>query len=355
MTDWYIDQMKRKAYDSEPIPSSFDRKLYRGSNRDYSFLIEKTKDSILLSDLIKFISLEDERAKVELNSGQFVNYYPSNQIIIPINKEEIIKNKVVSPKFYDSIVPAMQFKIKGQALYKNRLMMLDIVNENNWKRPIYFTGGSFGEDDYIWMKDYLQLDGMCYKLVPIKTSNGKESPNPLEMGYLDSDKMFDIVMKWDWGNSGNPKMYHDPETRKNGITYRTNLARLMETLINEGKKDKAEKIIELAMAKMPVDLFEYYTLVEPFAQGYYEIGKKEKARTILKQLILKYQEELTYFSGFKPSEQREMAVDIVTDIERYRGLLEIMQISNDLEFYNQEKVKFNNFNKMFELFGRKAE
>ena len=72
-------------------------------------------------------------------------------------------------------------------------------------------------------------------------------------------------------------------------------------------------------------------------------------------MIVKYQEELTYFSGFKLSEQREMAVDIVTDIERYRGLLEIMQISNDLEFYNQEKVKFNNFNKMFELFRREAE
>ena len=355
MTDWYIDQMKRKAYDSEPIPSSFDRNLYRGSNRDYSFLIEKTKDTILLSDLIKFISLEDERAKVELRSGQFVNYYPSDQIIIPINKEDIIKNKVVSPKFYDSIVPAMQFKIKGQALYKNRLMMLDIVNENNWKRPIYFTGGSFGEDDYIWMKDYLQLDGMCYKLVPVKTSNGKESPNPLEMGYLDSDKMFDIVMKWDWGNSGNPEMYHDPETRKNGITYRTNLARLMETLINEGKNDKAEKIIELAMTKMPIDYFEYYTLVEPFAQGYYEIGKKDKARAILKQLITKYQEELTFFSGLKSNEQIKMATDIVTDIERYRGLLEIMQISDDLEFYNQEKVKFNNFNKMFAHFKRKSE
>ncbi len=355
MTDWYIDQMKRKAYDSDPIPSSFDRNLYRGSNRDYSFLIEKTTDSITLSDLIKFTSLEDDRAKVELRNGRFVNYYPSNKIIIPINKEEIIKKKVVSPKFYDSIVPAIQFTIKGEALYKNRLMMLDIVNENNWKRPIYFTGGSFGEDDYIWMKDYLQLDGMCYKLVPVKTSSGKEGPNPLEMGYLDSDKMYNIVMKWDWGNSGNPKMYHDPETRKNGITYRTNLARLMETLINEGKNDKAEKIIELAMAKMPIDYFEYYTLVEPFAQGYYELGKKDKARAILKQLITKYQEELTYFKGLKSSEQRSMAVDIVTDIERYRGLLEIMQISDDLEFYNQEKVKFNNFNKMFELFGRKAE
>jgi hypothetical protein len=234
-------------------------------------------------------------------------------------------------------------------------MMLDIVNENNWERPIYFTGGSFGEDDYLWMKDYLQLDGMCYKLVPVKTSSGKEGPNPLEMGYLDSEKMYNIVMKWDWGNSGNPKMYHDPETRKNGITYRTNLARLMETLINEGKNDKAEKVIELAMTKMPIEYFEYYTLVEPFAQGYYEIGKKDKARSILKQLIVKYQEELTYFSGLKSSEQRSMAVDIVTDIERYRGLLEIMQISDDLEFYNQEKVKFNNFNKIFERFGRDPE
>mgnify|MGYP007020009508 CR=1 FL=1 len=78
--------------------------------------------------------------------------------MIPIDKNNIIKNKVVSPKFYDSIVPAIYFKIKEDALYKNRLMMLDIVSENNWKRPIYFTGGSFGDDDYLWMKDYFETE-----------------------------------------------------------------------------------------------------------------------------------------------------------------------------------------------------
>ncbi len=78
-------------------------------------------------------------------------------------------------------------------------MMLDIVNQNNGKRPIYFTGGSFGEDDYLWMKDYLQLDGMCFKLVPVKTP--AESPSPMKMGQIDSEKMYNIVMKWDWGNS----------------------------------------------------------------------------------------------------------------------------------------------------------
>jgi hypothetical protein len=354
MTDWYIDQMKRKAYDSEPVPISFSREQYRGSNRDYSFFVERTKDPILLDDLIKFMSLEDERAKVQLRSGLWVNYFPSKKIIIPIDKDHIIKNKVVSEKFYDSIVPAITFEIKKEALYKNRLMMLDIVNQNNWERPIYFTGGSFGEDDYLWMKDYLQLDGLCFKLVPVRKAQ-KGGPNPMEMGYIDSEKMFDIVTKWDWGNSGSDKIYHDPDTRRNGITYRTNLARLMETLIIEEKKDKAKKIADLAMEKMPIEHFNYYTLVEPFAQGYYELNEREKAREILNKLIKKYQEELTFFSSLKSSEQYAMRVDIVSNIERYRNIIRIADDAKDVDFYKQEKVKFNNFNKMFANFGRKME
>ena len=353
MTDWYIDQMKMKTHNSEPIPSSFNREQYKGSHRDYSLYVERTKDPLLLDEMLKFIALDDERAKIELNNGRKVNYFPSKKVIFPIDKATIIKNKVVSEKFYDSIVPAIEFEIKDEALYKNRLMMLDIVNQNNWKRPIYFTGGSFGEDDYIWMKDYLQLDGMCFKLVPIKTPS--ESPSPMKMGLIDSEKMYNIVMKWNWGNSGKPIIYHDVETRKNSITYRTNLARLAETLIIEGKLEKAEKVIDLAMDKMPVKYFEYYSMLEPFVIGYYEVGKKEKARAIISEVIKKYQENLTFYNSWKPSEQNFGAIDIVSDIEYYRSLLEVAKAANDLEFYNKEKAKFNTFNKMFERFGRKME
>jgi hypothetical protein len=353
MTDWYIDQMKMKNHNSDPIPSSFNREQYKGSFRDYSLFVERTEEPLLLSEIIKFVALDDERAKITLDSGNKVNYFPSKKVIIPIDKNTIIKNRVVHPKYYDSIVPQIEFTIKDKALYKNRLMMLDIVNENNWKRPIYFTGGSFGEDDYIWMKDYLQLDGMCFKLVPLKTPS--EDPNPMRMGQIDADKMYSIVMKWDWGNSGNPKIYHDPETRKNSISYRTNLARLMESLINEGKNEKAEKVIDLAMTKMPIAYFEYYSMVDPFAMGYYEVGKKEKARKILSELIVKYQENLTFYSGYKLAEQYYYASDIVGDIEQYRGLLEIAKNAKDTEFYTKEKVKFNNFNKRFAVFNRKME
>jgi hypothetical protein len=353
MTDWYIDQMKMKTHNSEPIPSSFKRDQYKGSTRDYSLFVERTEEPLLLSEILKFVALDDERAKITLDSGNKVNYFPSKKVILPIDKNTIIKNKVVHPKYYDSIVPQIEFTIKDKALYKNRLMMLDIVNENNWKRPIYFTGGSFGEDDYIWMKDYLQLNGMCFKLVPLKTPT--DDPNPMRMGSIDADKMYDIVMKWDWGNSGNSAIYHDPETRKNSITYRTNLARLMETLIIEGKKEKAEKVIDLAMAKMPIAYFEYYSMVEPFAMGYYEVGGKEKARKVVSELIQKYQESLTFYSGFKLSEQYYYASDIVSDIEQYRSLLEIVRAAEDRTFYEKEKVKFNNFNKRFAVFNRKME
>jgi hypothetical protein len=350
-TDWYIDQMKNKAYKSEPLPISFSRDQYKGSNRDGVLFVEKTKEPILLDETLKFIKLEDERATVEMNSGKRLHYYPSNKIIIPVDKDVILKNNVVSKQFQDSIVSEIGFTIKGQALYKNRLMMLDILNENNWKRPMYFTGGSFADEDFLWMKDYLQLDGMCYKIVPIRTPK-KEGGSPLDMGIIDSDKMYDIVTKWDWGNSGNPSMLHDIETRRNSVSYRSNIARLMEVLINEGKSDKAEKIIDLAMLKMPIEQFGYYTLVEPYATGYYAIGKNDKAQKILKTLIGKYQESLTYYNSLTINQQNRVAIDIVSEIERYRSLLEISEAAEDSGFYNTEKVKFNNYNKMFGRFER---
>lgn len=354
MTDWYIDQMKAKAYDSEPLPISFSHNQYVGDKLDYIVHKPLTEERWDIKAFIKFIADDDPRTIIDLENGQKIHFYPTNKLRIPINKQAVIANKVVSAQYNDSIVSYIDIDIKGQALYKNRLMMLDIVANNDWKRPIYFTGGSFGDDDYLWMKDFLQLDGMVYKLVPVKNAM-TNAPSPLDMGQIDSDKMYDIVMKWDWGNSESSKIYHDTETRKNSITYRTNLARLMEQLINEGKTEKAKKVIDLAMAKMPLEYFGYYTMLEPFAAGYYELGEKEKARKILTQLIGKYQENLKYYNTLKSNEQIDLYVEIVTDIERYRDLLTVMKDRGDEAFFEQSKAAFNTFNKMFPRFKRDNE
>jgi hypothetical protein len=351
MTDWYIDQQKNKTYESDGLPISFKHEEYVGDKLDYVAHVPKTDARWDIKAFIDFI--KDSRSTIDLENGQTIHFYPTNKIRIPIDKNIIIKNKVVNPKYNDSIVPFIDLEIKGRAMYKNRLMMLDVIANNNWKRPVYFTGGSFGDDDYLWMKDYLQLDGLVYKLVPVKTKNSPESP--LDMGQIDSEKMYNIINKWEWGNGERTDIYHDPETRKNSISYRTNMARLMQQLIYEEKNQEAEKIIELALTKMPMDYYGYYTMVEPFASGYYQIGKKEKARELLDRLVNKYKQSLTYYSGIQSSIQNGIASDIITDIERLRSLLYVMKDNNDTEFYNKNKAIFNSLNKRFQRFGRDME
>ena len=351
MTDWYIDQMKSKSYESNPLPISFVHDEYVGDKLDYTAHIPKVESRWEIKDFIDFI--KNPKSTVEMQNGQTIHFYPTNKIRIPVDKNDIIKNKVVATKYNDSIVSYIDIDIKGNALYKNRLMMLDLIANNNWKRPVYFSPGAFEDEDYLWMKNYLQLEGMIYKLVPIKTKVDKDT-NPMDMGGLDADKMYSIVMKWDWGNSRGD-IYHDPETRKNSISYRSVLSRLMDKLIAEGQLDKAKKVIELSLTEMPVEKFGYYSMVEPFARGYYEVGEKAKAQQLLEKLIGKYKENLNYYGTLSSSDQVDIAIDIITDIERYRSLLTVMKESGDVQFYNKNRPAFNTYIKMFERFGRERE
>ncbi|OCB76910.1 glycosyltransferase family 117 protein [Flavobacterium crassostreae] len=352
MTDWYIDQMKTKTYESEALPISFTHDQYVGDKLDYVVSIPKTENRWEIKDFLSFI--KNPKSTVTMQNGQTIHFYPTNKIRIPVDKNTIIQNKVVASKYNDSIVPYIDVDISGRALYKNRLMMLDIVANNNWKRPIYFSPGAFDDEDYLWMKNYLQLEGLVYKLVPVKTTVPKDA-SPLDLGQVDTDKMIQIVNKWEWGNSDSNHIYHDPETRRESINYRTNLARLMNQLILEGKTQKAAEIIDLAMTKMPLEKFNYYSLLEPFADGYYKVNQKQKAQKLLQTLVHKYQENLNYYRTLAAADQTSLAIDIITDIERYRSLVQVMQNNKDLGFYNQHKKTFNTYIEIFQRFGREKE
>ncbi|MCH7523809.1 MAG: DUF2723 domain-containing protein [Bacteroidetes bacterium] len=356
-TDWYIDQMKRKAYESDPIPSQLTHDKYKYGTRDYIIKDVQFKDTINIKEFLNFITSDNPRAKYKTilqkegydisnmrSQDLNVNYLPTENIRIPVSKASVLKHGIVKEKDSSKIVSYIDIKIKGGALYKNRLLMLDIVANNNWERPIYFTGGAFGDEDYIWMKDYLQLDGLVYKLVPIKTP--VDRANPFDMGRIDSDLMYNLVTSWDWGNSGTD-IYHDVETRKNGISYRGNLARLIETLINEEQFEKAEEIADLAMEKMPVDKFGYYTLLEPYIGAYYEVNAKEKARQLFKDVSIKYQENLNYYSTLTEKNQTRLIENIYLDIERYRGLVDVLMIYEDDDFVKVEMQKFNSYLRLF--------
>ena len=332
-TDWYIDQLKRRTYTSSPIPSQLIHSQYAYGIRDY-IKHEALLDSVRwsLDDFMRWVSSDQARTRYKFlleqykvsttnipKSTQQMIYYPTNKIRVPVNKENVLKSGVVKAEDADLIVDYIDIDLPTSGLYKNRLMMLDILHNNDWERPIYFTGGSYDDSEYFWMKDYLQLDGLVYKLVPIKSPI--DPNNPYQMGRIDTDIMYDIVMNWDWGNSDSPDIYHDPETRKNSISFRSNITRLAETLIDEGQNKKAITVLDLAMEKMPIETFGYYSLVVPIAAAYYRAGALDKAQKIVTTIASGYEEYMRYYAQWHRDEQLMLMEDIVGNVERYKSLL----------------------------------
>ena len=351
-TDWYIDQMKRKAYESNPIPSSLEHEKYKHGTRDY-IIKDVVTDSLWdIKGVIDFITNDDNRYGLLLDLQGYdtslyrsqdlnSNFLPTENIKIPVNKENVLKYGIVNEKYEDKILDEIILKINSQAIYKNRLIMLDIIAENEWKRPVYFSGGAFGDEDYIWMKEYLQLDGMCYKLVPIKTPINENEP--YKMGMIDSEKMVEIVKNWKWGKREKKDVYLDVESRKNSITYRGNISRLIQKLIDENDFKSAENILDLTMKNMPIDEYGYYTLLEEFISSYYVIGKEKKGKEIYIKISNKYKESLDYFSQVSNSNKIKYIEDIYIDIERYRSLINTIIDYEQEEFLEKELEALNSY------------
>jgi len=342
-TDWYIDQLKRRTYTSSPIPSQLEHRQYAYGVRDY-IKHEALLDSVrwTLNDFMRWVSSDQPRTQYKFlleqydvsttnipKSTQQMIYYPTNQIRVPVNKENVLKSGVVKPEDAELIVDYIDIDLPTSGLYKNRLMMLDILHNNDWERPIYFTGGSYDDSEYFWMKDYLQLDGLVYKLVPIKTPI--DPNNPYQMGRIDANQMYDIVMKWDWGNSDSPDIYHDPETRKNSISFRSNITRLANALIEDKQVEKAKTVLDLAMDKMPIETFGYYSLVTPIASAYYRAGATEKAQQIVQKLAAGYHEYMRYYAQWDNDDQLALMEDLVGNVERYKSLLTEVVQARDYE------------------------
>ena len=358
-TDWYIDQMKRKTYESEPIPSQLTHNLYAYGTRDYirhQSLIDSVRWDV--KDFINWVGSDHPRTKYRNlieQSGSDPDYlpksqletvfYPTNKLRVNVNKENVLKSGLVKPEDESKIVPYIDIDLPKSGITKNQLLMLDIIANNDWKRPIYFTGGSYDDSEYIWMKKYLQLEGLVYKLVPIKTELAKY--NPYIMGRIDSDLMYKIVNEWEWGNSDDPNIYHDPETRKNSISYRSNMARLAEVLIEKNEFKKAENVVDLALEKMPIDRYGFYSLLVPFVDNYYKISKFEKARKLSDKIAYKHYDRLEYFASLSPNFQYPIGEEIITEIERYRALVEATVVNNDKQNISLTIEKFINASKPF--------
>ena len=337
-TEWYIDQMKRKAYESDPIPSQLTHVQYRYGTRDYIYHQPLTDKRWDIKDFMNWIASDHPKTKrknlLEQYGADISQYseneletvfYPTNKIRVSVNKEKVLASGLVGKKDAHLIVDYIDIDLPN-VLYKNRILMLDILANNDWERPLYFSGGSFDDAEYLWMKDYLQLDGLAYKLVPIKS----EFQGGIDMGRVDTKVGFDIVKNWYWGNAGDENIYHDPQTRRQfGVTFRICLARLMEALIHENEIEKAKQIVALAMEHIPMEHYGYYMFLEPFLDGYYKIGESDEARKLFNKLKQVYHERLQYYGNLSLDGQYDNLERILSDAQAYSRILEILKENED--------------------------
>jgi hypothetical protein len=165
----------------------------------------------------------------------------------------------------DKIVDAMQWTIDGNYLMKNSLMILNILANNNWKRPIYFAT-TVGNDNYLNLEPYFQLEGLAYRIVPIRTTTGQD----IVPGRVATNIMYQNIMtKFAWGNMNDERVYLDENNLRMTTNFRINFSRLAEELLIENKRDSALKVLDKCLEVMPDKTVPYNYFMTKIAELYY--------------------------------------------------------------------------------------
>ncbi|WP_299671187.1 DUF2723 domain-containing protein [uncultured Polaribacter sp.] len=359
-TDWYIDQMKRATYNAPPIPSQLTHDQYKYGSLDIAYHIEhpRFKDSIIeIKDFMRWISSDNEATYyIDEENNIKEKFYPTNRIRIPVNRENVLKNGIVAQKDADKIVPYIDITIDDRGITKNRILMLDILANNDWERPIYFTGGANADEEYIWLKDYLQLDGLAFKLVPILTpskyidqSGKKREVSLFDIGRIDAEKMYTNIQKLEWKNINSGNIYLDEQTKRNAISLRNSLMRLSEAFAKEGDTIKAVEVLDLSLDKMPIEKFDHYSLSLGYPEMYYSLGKHKKAEETANTLVRLIKEKLIWLSTFDKNNSDVVFDEIDTSLYMFKNLIDqVERGSNNKDYVSKIQNEFMDTIKLFD-------
>jgi len=295
-TDWYIDQMKRKAYDCDPVPFSLSREKYRQGNHDVTYFIENDQVKNTYIDVKDIFNiLNNNESKLKLNTSQYgtVDFFPTKKFMVTYDSVAVVNQKLVPSKYLNRL-DTIRWSIERPAVEKNHLMVLDLLANNNWKRPVYFCM-TMGNDVYLGLEKHFFLEGLAYRLLPVRANPGGN-----EVGEENTSIMYDNVMnKFIWGNIQDPKVYLDEQNQRMIMNFMNMFGRLADALIREGQKEKARKVLDRAMELFPRTSVPYNFFTLPVVDGYYKIGEVAKANDIAEWIYKTEKEDLEYLFSFK--------------------------------------------------------
>lgn len=305
-TDWYIDQMKRPAYESAPLPISADESKYAYDVRSYNYVINRLADSITVSDGLDYLYSDEDWTKDVPGYGK-LNHLPTNKLYIPVNADVAVASGTVAPELKDSIVSRIvpDFTNK-RGFTMSEIASLDIINTNamqGWKRPVYFAV-TVGSSYYLGLEDYFSRTGLAYQVVPLKGVSNN----------IDTDKMYDnMVNKFRWGgiDKATPEhpLYLDENVRRMCNTHRMMFGDLVVQLIAEGKTDKALTALDLIMEKIPGWQVTHDLTSVSLAQSYLDLGEKAKGEALLTEILDNSAGYLNWYKDLTSGQLRSVGND----------------------------------------------
>ncbi len=302
-TDWYIDQMRRPAYESSSVPITWPRIDYCAGTNEYVEIDPSQKE-----DLLKFYQDEPLTAKREFGDEPFelknilahwvrsphkeFHLIPTDTVYVTIDKEAVRKSGMMMAS--DSIPDKMVISLKGKnALYKGDLMMLEMIANCNWTRPIY-VAITVGQENYMNLGDNFIQEGLANRISPF-TTNKAGAKN------FDTEKVYNNMMtRFKYGGLTQPGLYLDETVLRMCYTHRRLFSQLASHLIQEGKTDKAKKALLYCDKQIPdynVPLT-YMSGAHEMAKDFALIGMKKEARKYITAVFNNAKQYANYYSSF---------------------------------------------------------
>jgi phage shock protein PspC (stress-responsive transcriptional regulator) len=302
-TDWYIEQMKKQAYESEPLPLTLPIEKYYDGVNNQVFIYERIKEPVEVKKVIEFIASNDPGTRLTLQNGEQRDYIPTRTIRIPVDRDKVLRSGTVKPEDADLIVPWIDITLTGNSILKSQMMTLDMLAHNEWERPVYFATGY--HNDAFGLEEYFQLEGSAYRLVPIKSQN----KNWLDYGRIDTDILYDnMINRFNWGNAKDPDVYLDYYHVRTFtvVRARLNYARLARALSEEGDNRRAIEVLDYVMEELPLEQLPWDMFMPDIIDAYLLAGATERALELSSAMEEYYRDRLIYYTSLSP-QFRQMA------------------------------------------------
>ena len=349
MCDWYIDQMRRQFYDSPALPLSLPQKMYKGKTNETVYLNDDPSNPFRDKELdiktfMDLIRSGHPLFRQEDMFGQYDALLPTNKISIPVNKENAVKYGIVRPEeapyLEDSLHITIGNPARGNSIDKKTLAFLDFLSNYQWDRPIHFGLGSAANPatNMFGLQDYMILEGLTYKLVPVKISN---------LDACDGDRSYQIItQEWEFGGMDNPKTYLSEADRRTATHVRSAINFASRALMLDGDTARARELLNLSVEKMPANRFEPNYYVIETIKLLYAAADPQTADSLARYEFDQLEKDLVYFYSFPNRLRMNVYSDARTDLMLYNLLLSYVE-KNNPELFAEKKEYYEKLTAAF--------